>query len=192
MLDKKFWEKVFKAQENFDVSRRKIIGESAEALHLSKAVIFALHRSNEAEAAEKLTVAEKILVSLDARFGKDFRLRMEGSWKAAVEEFVEAKLFFDFCQGKKIAEIDAFNVEADEYIGGLSDVTGEIVRKMIILVTQKKLKEAEAASADIYEIIHVLMQNNLSGYLRTKTDQAKKSLQKSEEILYDISVRLKK
>ena len=191
MLNKKFWGKVFKDQDTFDVSRRIIIGECAGAQHAAKATIFALHRDNMKEAKEKQAYAEKILIGLDKRFGKDFRLRMEGSWKAAVEEFVEAKLFMDFCEGKEIGEIKKFNIEADEYVGGLSDLTGEIIRKMVYWVTKKKVAEAEAAYLVVSEIIHDLMQKNLSGYLRTKVDQAKRSLHKGEEILYDISVRLK-
>src|SRR3989339_495028 len=102
MLDKKFWEKVFAEQGEFDTSRRKIIAESAAALHSSKLAIFALHRDDLVEAKAKIDEAKKGLQSLDERFGKDFRLRMEGSWKAAVEEFSEAKLFYDFCTGEKI------------------------------------------------------------------------------------------
>jgi predicted translin family RNA/ssDNA-binding protein len=189
MLNKTFWKKVFKAQSDFDISRRKIIGESSRSLHLAKQSIFALHRSNAKDAKEKLADSKAGLISLDKRFGKDFRLRGEGSWKAAVEEYVEAKLFSDFIAGKKIGEIKDFNVEADEFIGGLSDLTGEIVRKMIYWVTKGEIKKAEAANEVINEIVYDLMQNNLTGYLRNKLDQAKKGLQKSESILYDIKIR---
>lgn len=189
MLNKTTWKKIFKSQDDFDVARRKIISESSGALHLAKQAIFSLHRDNKKEAKEKLALAEKILVSLDKRFGKDFRLRMQGSWKAGVEEYVEAKLFFDFCDKGEIGDIKGFNIEADEYIGGLSDVTGEIVRKMISWATNKKFKELKEGNEMINEIIHELIQNNLTGYLRTKVDQAKKSLQKSEQILYDVAIR---
>ncbi|KKQ79396.1 MAG: hypothetical protein UT02_C0037G0007 [Parcubacteria group bacterium GW2011_GWC2_38_7] len=189
MLDKKFWDKVFKEQANFDVSRRKIIAESAAALHGSKLTIFALHRDDLAEAKTKLDEAKKGLQSLDKRFGKDFRLRMEGSWKAGVEEFVEAKLFYDFCTSGKITGIKDLSVEADEYIGGMSDLTGEILRKMIIWATQKEDKKLKPSAEVIGDVVHVLMQQNLGGYLRTKFDQAKKNQRKCEEVLYDISLR---
>jgi len=189
MIDSKFWLKTFKDQANFDISRRKIIYESSFALHTSKQAIFALHRDNMKEAQEKLSDAKKGLLSLQKRFGKDFRLRMEGSWKAAVEEFTEAKLFYDFCTDIKITGIKELDVEADEYIGGLSDLTGEILRKMIIWATQKKDDKLKPSAEVIDNIVHELMEQNLTGYLRTKFDQAKKNQHKCEEVLYDISLR---
>lgn len=191
MLNKKFWQGVFKKQGDFDVARRKIIGESAIAQHLAKQAIFALQRDNKKEAQEKLTESTAMLVSLDKRFGKDFRLRMEGAWKAAVEEYTEAKLYSDFYHGKSIGEIKEFNVEADEFIGALSDVSGEIVRSMVIWTTKKEIEKVKKAAEAISEIIHELMQYNYGGYLRTKFDQAKKNLNKAEEILYDLSIRNK-
>ncbi len=189
MLDKKFWNKVFKEQADFDISRRKIISESSFAQHAAKQSIFALHRDNFEESKMKLEEAKKGLQSLEKRFGKDFRLRMEGSWKAAVEEFSEAKLFHDFCTTGKITGIKDLNVEADEYIGGMSDLTGEVLRKMIIWATQKKDEKLKPAAEVIGDVVHELMEQNLGGYLRTKFDQAKKNQHKCEEVLYDISLR---
>lgn len=189
MLDKRFWTATFKKQGEFDISRRKIIGESSRAQHAAKQAIFALHRDGLKEAKEKIAEAQKGLISLDKRFGKNFRLRMEGSWKASVEEFVEAKLFLDFYEGKKITSIKEFSVEADEYLGGLSDLTGEILRKMIFWATRKEYDKVDMAGEEIANIVHELMKYNLTGYLRTKVDQSKKSLQKSEGVRYDLSLK---
>lgn len=192
MIDKKFWKNVFFQQTELDTSRWEVIAASAKAQHLAKQAIFAMQRDNLAEAKEKLAGAKNILVDMDQKFGQEFRLRGEGSWKASVEEFVEAKLFMDFCQDEELDEIKEFKVEFDEYIGGLSDVCGEIVRKMISLTTTNKFNEVKKANEAINDIIHELMQVNFTGYLRTKFDQAKKHLQKSESIIYDIAIREKK
>lgn len=189
MLDTKFWQKVFTDQASNDSSRRKIIGESASALHLAKQTIFSLQRDNVKEAKEKFEASLAALVSLAKRFGGNGKLRGEGSWKAAVEEFVEAKLFFDFYRGKKVGAIKEIYVEPDEYIGGLSDLTGEMLRMMVLWTSRGKIDKVKATGKAIDEVIHDLLQNNLSGYLRTKFDQAKKNLQKAESILYDLSIR---
>lgn len=189
MLDTKFWQKVFTDQASNDSARRKIIGESAGALHLAKQTIFSLQRDNDKEAKEKFEASLAALVSLEKRFGGNGKLRGEGSWKAAVEEFVEAKLFFDFYQGKKVGGIKEIYVEPDEYIGGLSDLTGEMLRMMVLWTSRGKIDKVKATGKAIDEVIHDLLQNNLSGYLRTKFDQAKKNLQKAESILYDLSIR---
>lgn len=114
---------------------------------------------------------------------------MEGAWKAAVEEFLEAKLFYDFYSGKKITGIKGFFIDSDEYLGALSDMTGEIVRLMVLWTAKNEIDKVKASAKVIDEVIHDLMQNNLTGYLRTKFDQAKKNLQKSESILYDLAIR---
>ena len=189
MLDKTFWAKIYSLQSDADISRRKIIAESAGAQHVAKQAIFALQRDNIEEAKEKLAAAENGLISLDKRFGKDARLRMEGAWKAAVEEFLEAKLFYDFYSGKKITGIKGFFIDSDEYLGALSDMTGEIVRLMVLWTAKNEIDKVKASAKVIDEVIHDLMQNNLTGYLRTKFDQAKKNLQKSESILYDLAIR---
>lgn len=187
MMNAKFWQKIFSEQAELDIARRKIISASSDAQHFAKQVIFALQRDNVKEAAEKLALATKLLVALDKKYGKNGKLRNEGAWKAGIEEFVEAKLFFDYCGGKKIGAVDEFYVELDEYLGGLSDLTGELVRLMIIRATAKEFNEVKKAGKAVEEVIHALMQNNLTGYLRTKFDQAKNSLRKAEEILYEIS-----
>lgn len=189
MLNKIFWEKIFTEQSELDIARRKIIGASSDAQHLAKQVIFALQRDNAEEAKEKFAEAKRLLIELDKKYGENGKLRNEGAWKAGIEEFVEAKLFFDYCDGKKIGAISEFYVELDEYLGGLSDLTGELVRLMIILATQKKFDKVKEAGKAVDEVIHALMQNNLTGYLRTKFDQAKNSLRKAEEILYEISMK---
>jgi len=189
MFNKSFWKKVFDKQTAFDVSRFKIIKESGEALQCSKKAIFAFQRGRADEAEVKLQEARAVLKSLEERFGKDFRLRMEGSWKSAMEEFCEAKLFGDFYKNEKLDAIKEFHVEPDEYLGGLTDVTGEIVRMMIIWTTQKEFDKVRQANEVIHDIVEELMEYNFVGYLRTKFDQAKNSLRKAEEIVYDISLR---
>jgi len=191
MINKKFWQTVLDKQKEYDNSRRKIISLSSEAQHLSKQSIFSLQRGKKKQAEEKIKKAKSGLITLEKRFGKFGKLRTEGSWKAATEEFVEAKLFMDFMSGKKITEIKEFYVLPEEYIGGLCDLTGEIVRMLVIWTTKKEFTKVEKGAEAVDQIIQELMQYSYGGYLRTKFDQAKKSLQKAEQILYDLSMRLK-
>ncbi|MBT4722531.1 hypothetical protein HN958_01700 [Candidatus Falkowbacteria bacterium] len=189
MLDKTFFTKVFKQNSDDVAGRRKIISESSNALHWSKQSIFALQRGKKIEAKDRLADANKALISLDKRFGKDGKLRSEGSWKAAVEEYLEAKFFADFMAGKKITGIKDFPVLSEEYLGALSDLTGEIVRMMVLWTTKGKIKDVKDAGEIVHATLHELMQSDYRGYLRTKFDQAKRNLQKSESILYDLSIR---
>lgn len=189
MLDQKFWQSVNEAQENYEVNRRKIIGVAADALHRSKQAIFALHRDDLPGSAEKLKEAEVALKALEEEFAKDKKLRYDGAWSAALEEFIEAKLFYFFVAGETVGEIKDLHLEPNEYIGGLSDYSGELVRRAVLLASQRKFDEVQIIAEEIRSVIEKLLAYNLVGYLRTKFDQAKKNLNKIEEIVYEITLK---
>ncbi len=174
---------------DFGIARRKIISESNGILSKSKQAIFAMHRGNLADALNKIDEAKQGIKSLEKRFGKDGGLRREGSWKAAMEEFVEASLYYDFLKTGKLKQLNGVKIEADEYIGGLSDFTGEVLRKMVVWATEGDMKKVKNGQEAIAEVISELIELDLVSYLRTKFDQAKKNWQKSESIMYDLSLK---
>ena len=91
MINKKFIEKL-KSEYTDSGSERRQIGSLANvALFESKKIIFALHRGDLKPAEEKFKEVEAILAKLDKNFGV-IRLYQEGPFKAAVEEYVEAKM----------------------------------------------------------------------------------------------------
>jgi translin len=189
MLNQKFFKKIKAEYELYGSERRKLISESNEALALSKQAIFALHRDDVERAGELLKTIENIFENLEKRFERDEELRGEGAYRAATEEYAEAKLFFNFLREKKIDEIKEIKVDLDSYLGGLCDLTGEILRKAIASATKRKFDEVEEFKKAIESIMQELIEMNLTGYLRTKYDQAKNNMRKIEEIMYDISIR---
>jgi len=80
-------------------------------------------------------------------------------------------------------------VNYDDYLGAICDLTGEIVRKMILLVTNGEDEKAKKLKEFITEIINELIKFDLTGYLRHKYDEAKRNLKKAEEILYDLKIK---
>src|SRR5690606_32348363 len=112
----------------------------------------------------------------------------EGSFRAAMEEYVEAYLFFQFIQDKTIGKVDIL-VPADVYVAGLCDVPGELYRYAVQLGTDKKLDETKACATVAQDIVGELTAFNLTKYLRTKFDQAKSAVKKIEYIVYELSLR---
>lgn len=189
MLDKKFWQQINNNQAEYDKSRRIIISQANIALHKSKQAIFAVHRENLKDAGEKIQEAKKILQELEKKFVDNKKLRYEGAWCAAVEEFVEANLLYNYVGDKKVGKIQDLRIEATEYLGGFADYSGELVRKIILLASKRKFKQVEEIVEEIREIINILLEFNLTGVLRTKFDQAKKNLHKAEQVLYEINLK---
>jgi len=191
MLNQKLFDQLKKDYDFYDQERRKLIGLSNDALMKAKQAIFAFHRDDMNGGNTLLAEVEAIFSELEKKFKKEEELRYEGSYRAALEEYVEAKFFGGFLEGKKIDFIKGVQVDADSYLAGLSDFTGELLRKSVLAATDKKFKKVEELASGIREVIGELLKFNLTSYLRTKYDQAKHNLRRVEEILYDVKMREK-
>lgn len=189
MLDKKFFTKLKKEYDSYDVGRRIIIRHSNDILKFAKQAIFALHRDNMAEAEKCFVEADKLFKYLATKIKVEEGLDYEGAYLAAMEEYVEAKLFYQYIKTGKITGIKGLKIDCDSYLGGLCDFTGELVRKGIYLATRHKYKEVEACEQAIEAVLGQLIQFNLMGPLRPKFDQAKNNLRKIEEIMYDLEIK---
>ena len=189
MIDTTFWREVHEKQAAYDNSRREIIAEANRALHLAKQAIFALHREDVDDALKKIDNSSDILVQLEKKHQGDDKLRSEGSWSAAIEEFVEASLFKSYLAKSKVGEVTGPRVRPHEYIGGFADYTGELVRYAILQASKGNYQEVKNIAGEVNDAIAILLEYNLTGVLRTKFDQAKKNLRKMEEIVYELSLR---
>lgn len=191
MINQKFFEQLKKDFDFYGEERRKLIGVSNEALMKSKQAIFAFHRDDFKSGNALLSEVEEIFRGLEERFKKEEELRYEGAYRAALEEYVEAKFFGGFLEGEKIDFIKGMEIDADSYLGGLCDFTGELVRKAVLSATDRKFEKVDELVAGVRDVIGELIKMNLTGYLRTKYDQAKNNLRRAEEILYDVRMREK-
>jgi predicted translin family RNA/ssDNA-binding protein len=191
MLNQKLFDQLKKDYDFYDQERRKLIGLSNDALMKAKQAIFAFHRDDMNGGNTLLADVEAIFSELEKKFKKEEELRYEGSYRAALEEYVEAKFFGGFLEGERIDFIKGVQIDADSYLAGLSDFTGELLRKAVLSATDKKFKKVEELASGIREVIGELLKFNLTSYLRTKYDQAKHNLRRVEEILYDVKMREK-
>jgi len=188
MINKKFIQKLKKDHDKRGNERRQIISLSNVALHDSKRVIFALHRGDVKRAEIKLEEIEKVLHKLEKKFGF-IRISEEGAYRAGAEEYVEAKMFFRVMTGKKVDKINKIKVNFESYLGGICDLTGELIRRATNLAAAGKLEEIEKIKQAIGDIMAELVEFDMTGYLRTKYDQARGNLRKIEQINYEIRIR---
>ncbi len=190
MLDKEFVGRLKEAVAEYDKSRREIIRMSDDIRNASKRAIFAMHRDDLAAADELLTGALQNSIDVQKSMITD-KLGQEGSFRSAIEEYVEARLYRDYLDGKEIGEvkIEGIDMPHDVYLGGLSDVVGELQRRQVKMATAGNLEAVQKIRDDIEEIIGEFMQMDLTGYLRNKFDQSKNSFRRAEEVLYELSVR---
>jgi len=188
-ISKKYLDKIKETLHDYAIKRREIIRESGDALHSAKRAIFSMHRDNMKEAEEKIKEAEDIFEKLQTKFESDPKTKNEGSYRAGLEEYVEAKLFFQFITDGKLSEIKNMQIEPETYIAGLCDVPGELYRYAIKAATERNIELVKKCSEMANEIIGELIEFNLTSYLRTKFDQAKQANQKLERVVYEVSLR---
>ena len=187
-LDKKFINKLRQDYHKQEKERKEIIERSNKILHASKRVIFSLHREEIEKAEQNLADIEKDLQELEESFGFK-RLVEEGSFKAAAEEYTEAKMFSLVLAGEKLGRVREVKLSLDSYIGGMCDLTGELVRRATNKAASGKTEEVKKIKEMISAIMEELIQFDLTGYLRNKFDQAKTGLKKIEQIDYEINLK---
>lgn len=190
MLNPKLFQQLLKDFMVYSSKRHQIIKDSSDALRLSKQAIFTLHR-DEIEPAEKLiSEIESILKNIKINFEKDPSLRYEGSFRAALEEYAEAKFFYNVLVGKKIDFLAEEEINYEGYLAGICDLTGELVRKAVNQATKGKFNDVKKYRDVTEEIIGELIKFNMNnGHLRSKYDDAKRNLRRLEEILYDVKIK---
>jgi predicted translin family RNA/ssDNA-binding protein len=191
MINPKFLEQLRKDYQANESQRRQIISASNNILFEAKKTIFALQRQDFKVAAAKLEENENNLKNLAQRFGQE-RLNREGAYKAAAEEYLEGKTFYTVIKNKKIEATPGLELDYEGYLGGICDLIGEMVRYATNQAAGGKFGEVAKIKKDAEDIMAQLIDFDMTGYLRTKYDQARGHLRKLEQMAYEIKLQGKK
>ena len=186
MLNKNEFSKIRNDMHKIDIKREEIIKTSREIITISKQIIYAAQR-NELKEAEKSikNIKEKIKKLRKIKIATDTNINA-----VAFQEYVEAIAFYEFVKNKRIPTRASLGVSAEDYLSGLCDLTGELVRKAVYDVIHKKFDEAVKIKDLVHDIYGEFLKFHLrNGELRKKSDSIKWNLKKLEEVMYDISMK---
>lgn len=190
MLNKSFQKALLKEYQDRQQERHKLIAVANDALRQAKQAIFSIHRQDTGVARKTLDIVNKTFVQLQKTTLKSNpELAQQGAYLASVEEYLEAELFYQAVLGQPIVAIKNLNVGVDQYIGALSDMTGELTRQAVLRATDKDYETVKRYTEIVEEVIGALIQFDLVSHLRQKYDDAKRNLKRLEGIQYDISLR---
>jgi len=189
MLKKSYVEKLKKDLHEYALIRRDVIKNADDALHHAKRVVFDLHRGDIKEADKKLRLVESIIKDLNKKYKKNEKIHDEGAYMAALEEYVEASLFYQFVVKGSMSEVKGLEVTGETYLAGLCDVPGELFRYAIRAATNHDAQTVKKCADTANEIIGELMEFNLTKYLRNKFDQAKQAAHRLEMVVYEVTLR---
>jgi predicted translin family RNA/ssDNA-binding protein len=192
MIDNKDFSVIKDELESFDEGREFIINAGREITRLSKQAIYAVHRNDPGESLSLLDKAgEQVKKIIKVAKGNPLLLST-GSYSASLQEYVEARCYYDFCVHNKITTMKELGVDAETYLLGLCDLTGEMERRAVHSVIQGKPEEVKKIWIVVNEVYEKFLSLTLkNGELRKKSDSIKWNLKRIEEILYDLNIRKK-
>lgn len=185
MLDQDSFAEMEAYLKEEDSRREEIINTSRIILKNSKSAIYSLHRHELDKAKQLLDESKTIIAKLVQIVEKHPHLRQ--SMENALEEYCEACCFYGFIKDKKIPTHKELGLEPFTYLGGLSDLTGELGRRSVLEAIARNKEEVKAIRELVDEIYGAFSKLELrNGELRKKGDAIKWNLNKVEEVLHDI------
>lgn len=187
MIPKKEISQIKKEMQLFDDEREKLIRESRDILKLSKQAIYSVHRGELKIAESLLSQAKEKIGRMSLNLKKNPKLLTTGNYNAALEEYVEAACYLSYVRTGRIPSKTDLKVDAETYLLGLCDLTGELGRRAVLEAIKKDVKEVVRIKDAVEDIFGLMVQLNLrNSELRKKSDSIKWNLKKIEEIIYDL------
>ena len=173
--------------ETVDSKREALIASTREILKAAKGAIYSLQRGDN-KAAEKALAELKPKIAALKPYSED--ANYASVTKPPIQEYVEAACFGEFIATGKILQRKEIGVSAENYIAGLCDLSGEIVRKAVNAAINDDSKTVISAKKFIENLYYGLMQFDFrNGDLRRKFDGIKYDLKKMEDLLLSLKLQ---
>ncbi|XP_050277600.1 uncharacterized protein LOC126719081 isoform X3 [Quercus robur] len=196
--------------------RERVVKASRDITINSKKVIFQVHRISKHNREEVLEKAEKDLKAVTDQYisrlvkelhGTDF-WKLRRAYSPGVQEYIEAATFCSFCKSGNLLTLDEINatllslsdpsleplqINVLDYLLGLADLTGELMRLAIGRISEGELEFAEKICRfvrDIYRELTLLVPHMDDSYdMKTKMDTMLQSVMKIENACFSVHVR---
>ncbi len=191
MIEKKLLTILKDSYKQNESERRQIISASNDILFKAKKTIFAIQKGDNKSAENGLKEMEEAFKKLEKNFGEN-RLLREGAYKAAAEEYMEGKSFYSILKNGKVETVKDLSFNYETYLGGVCDMIGELVRYATNQAAAGKFSVISKMKKIAATSLEELADFDMTGYLRTKYDQARGHLRKLEQMSYEIKIRDKK
>jgi translin len=170
-------ERILRHLEEKNAARDRALQQSRTLIRHCALAIRAVHRGQRDEAREHLEAARQLVAELRGNLQPYPDLYHAGYAQDALKEFAEASIVFALIGGAELPDPDGLNVEYAAYLGGLGEAAGELRRRILDVIRQDRLPEAErllAAIDDIYGLlVTVDFPDAITGNLRRITDMVR-------------------
>ncbi|KAJ8646403.1 hypothetical protein MRB53_008151 [Persea americana] len=196
--------------------RERLVKASRDVTINSKKVIFQVHRMTKHDKGEVLEKAEKDLAAVTDQHVSKLVKELQGTdfWKLrrayspGIQEYVEAAVLCKFCKNGTLLSLDEINksllqlgdpsveplqINILDYLLGVGDVTGELMRLATIRTSDGELEYAETICRfvrDIYRELTLLVPDmDDNSEMKKKMETMLQSVMKIENNCYKLRVR---
>jgi predicted translin family RNA/ssDNA-binding protein len=188
LLDVAAIDAIRQRMEAYDKLREEVIKQSRDVQKLSKQAIFAVHRGNLKDCRIKLDQAMAIAVKILVIVNEHPTLR-QGAFGNSLEEWAEGAMTLEWAEKQVVMSMEDMKVvNYHEYIGALSDFSGEIGRMAVASAAKRDVESVRRVLQVDVAIAGALMLVNTSGRYTQKTNAVLMNLKKVEDIVYDLSM----
>lgn len=189
MIDRKDFAEMKKELESFDLQREALISETREIIRLSKKIIYSVHRDEMKEAEEAVKSITVMVKSSMKKAEGEPSLLYSGLLRSAIQEYVEAVGFYFIIKEKRLPTHKELSLQAEHYLLGICDLTGELSRRSVNSAANRDYKTAIEMKEIVSEIYDEMMQFDFAnGELRKKFDSIKYEVKRLEEMALTISL----
>lgn len=188
LLDLEAFAAIRQRMEEYDKQRENVIKQSRDVQKLSKQAIFSVQRGQIGAAESKLTQARALAETLNQVIEVHPTLRA-GAFSNSLEEYAEGLLLVHWMKDKRVlrkAEIGIVNTH--EFIGALSDFTGEIGRIAVAKASARDMETVTQVHETDVVVASAIMQIDVGGRFYKKAEAVNMNLRKVEDIVYELTL----
>ncbi|KAJ1496514.1 Translin [Baffinella frigidus] len=178
--------------EAYDAQREDVIKQCRDMQKAAKTSIYQLHRGNLDQAKAQLDSVLAQVTEMMPTINANKGLRA-GSFSAVLEEYAEGLLFYRFLKdGLVLPMEDLQPCNAQEYLGGVLDLTGEVCRWAVAQATKRETAKVEQAREMVEAVLgSTTSLSGLPGNVYKKLNGVEATLKKLDTIAYELSLTRK-
>ena len=168
-------------------AREKVIVESRKVIRAAANAIRALHRSEWDEAERLISESGSRLASIADALAGNPELLSHGVVHDAEKEYAEARITQAVFTGAGMPSFSDLGIDPVSYLHGLGEAVGEMRRRMLDLLREERLSDAEKVLTEMDDIVDQLAQvdypDGMTNGLRRTTDVSRSLVERSRSDL---------
>ncbi|OIP74904.1 MAG: hypothetical protein AUK06_02660 [Parcubacteria group bacterium CG2_30_36_18] len=176
----------YKLYNKINQARSYCLNLSDQLRVLSKTTISFLVKDNLQLAEKNLPAMKKIFGAIQQKLKGNPCLYGFPAIQTGLEEYLETLFLYAYIKNKPMPSINSLKIIPEVYLGGLSDMTGELVR--LAHHHDHQVRQIHNYLAKIYELI-IPLSITRNSQTRSKLETIGNNLKKVEGIMYDLKLR---